>query len=102
MYLSESGSTYAFCYPVTGLVVDLGVLLLDENLTGLVGAVDLGRLKMEQMEMLLREHVHLSFHLNCRSPSAGSFHPTVQTDWSTKIFGSPGKDDDSHDRSSES
>ena len=47
MYLFESGSTDAFFCPLTGLVVDLDVYLLDENLTGLVGAVDLGRLIME-------------------------------------------------------
>ena len=39
-----------FC-PLTGLVFDLDVPPLDENLTGLVGAVDLGRLKMYGMEV---------------------------------------------------
>ena len=46
MYLFDSGSTDAFFCPLTGLVVDLDAPPLDENLTGLVCAVDLGRLKM--------------------------------------------------------
>ena len=43
---------------MTGLVFDLDVPPLDENLTGLVGAVDLGRLKMV-MVMVQGEDVRM-------------------------------------------